>query len=309
MDRTLFQKQIHILQDAKGIKELSKGLSEDKKYVVTLANDEKVLLRIGSVDVYERKKIEFQILHEMQKRHVHAPKPIEMGAIEEIESYYSIVSYVEGEDAKTALQSCTLEEQYNIGVQAGEDLARMNTYEAPKEIGSWYERAMAKHRRYLDEYKKCGVTIEQDEKIIRFIDTYEHYLKNRPNRFQHDDFHLENIIVKGNAYAGVIDFDGYDWGDPLHDFVKVALFAREISIPYCMGQIDGYFQGGIPDDFWTLYAVYAAMTVFSSVVWSLKVAPHIFDDTMERLYTVLDDHQYFELMKPKWFQRELFVEK
>ncbi|WP_369899856.1 hypothetical protein [Bacillus manliponensis] len=29
MDRTLFQKQIHILQDAKGIKELSKGFSED----------------------------------------------------------------------------------------------------------------------------------------------------------------------------------------------------------------------------------------------------------------------------------------
>lgn len=142
MDRTLFQKQIHILQDAKGIKELSKGFSEDKKYVVTLANDEKVLLRVGKIRAYERKKIEFQISHEMQKRHVQAPKPLEMGIVEEAESYYSVVSYVEGEDAKTALKSCTLEEQYNIGVQAGEDLARMNTYEAPKEIGSWYERAM-----------------------------------------------------------------------------------------------------------------------------------------------------------------------
>lgn len=304
MDTRLFQK-IHILQDAKGMKELSKGFSEDKKYVVTLVNDEKVLLRVGSAHTYERKKVEFQILHEMQKCNVHAPKPIEIGLLEE--ACYSIVSYVEGEDAKIALLACTPAEQYNIGVQAGEDLARMHTYEAPKEIGVWYERAMAKHRRYLDEYEKCGVTIEQDEKIIRFIDTYAHYLENRPNRFQHDDFHLENIIVKDNAYAGIIDFDGYDWGDPLHDFVKIALFAREISIPYCIGQIDGYFQGEIPDNFWILYSVYVGMTVFSSIVWSLKVAPHVFDNMMERLRIVLDDHQYFDLMQPKWFQREFIA--
>lgn len=29
-----------------------------------------------------------------------------------------------------------------------------------------------------------------------------HYLKNRPNQFQHDDFHLENIILKDKKYVG-----------------------------------------------------------------------------------------------------------
>ena len=38
--------------------------------------------------------------------------------------------------------------------------------------------------------------IKNDDKIIKFIDENEIYLKNRPNRFQHDDFHLENIILR-----------------------------------------------------------------------------------------------------------------
>ena len=63
--------------------------------------------------------------------------------------------------------------------------------------------------------------IKNDDKIIKFIDENEMYLQNRPNRFQHDDFHLENIIVRDGKYVGVVDFNGYDWGDPLHDFVKL----------------------------------------------------------------------------------------
>lgn len=66
---------------------------------------------------------------------------------------------------------------------------------------------------------------------------------NRPNRFQHDDFHPSNILVQSNSYAGTIDFNRYDWGDPFHDFFKIAYFSREISIPFSIGQIDGYFDG------------------------------------------------------------------
>ncbi len=35
-------------------------------------------------------------------------------------------------------------EQYEIGIEAGKDLAKMHTYEAPNDILPWYERAMKK---------------------------------------------------------------------------------------------------------------------------------------------------------------------
>ncbi|MGR5914150.1 hypothetical protein ACT7DA_15555 [Bacillus pacificus] len=70
------------------------------------------------------------------------------------------------------------------------------------------------------------------------------------------------------------------------------------------GQIEGYFNGRIPEGFWKLYAVYVGMTVFSSVVWTLRAAPHMLDDTLERLTVVLEDRKDFELLKPIWFQPE-----
>ncbi|HDR6720673.1 TPA: aminoglycoside phosphotransferase family protein, partial [Bacillus thuringiensis] len=51
-----------------------------------------------------------------------------------------------------------------------------------------------------------------------------------------------------------------------------------------------------------LYTVYVGMTVFSSVVWTLRAAPHMLDDMLERLTIVLEDHNNFELSKPIWFQ-------
>ncbi|MCQ6284418.1 MULTISPECIES: aminoglycoside phosphotransferase family protein [Bacillus cereus group] len=299
---TAWQKNIQIVKEAANIEEISKGFSPDKKYIITNADNEKYLLRIGDIKEYERKKIEFQILNEMQNRSVQAQKSIEMGLLAEEGECYSIFSYLEGEDAKKLLSTYSPKEQYDIGIEAGKDLAKMHTLEAPKNILPWYERAMKKHREYLEAYKTCGIKIENDDKIIKFIDENEMYVKDRPNRFQHDDFHLENIIVRDGKYVGVVDFNGYDWGDPLHDFVKIALFARDISIPYSIGQIVGYFNGRIPEKFWKLYAVYVGMTVFSSVVWTLRAAPHMLDDMLERLHIVLEDHKNFELSKPSWFQ-------
>ncbi|HHQ8913994.1 TPA: aminoglycoside phosphotransferase family protein [Bacillus cereus] len=298
-----WQNNIQIVKDAANIEEISKGFSPDRKYIVTTINNEKYMVRIGDIQEHERRKIEFQILNEMVKRNVKAQRPIEIGILEE-EGVYSIFSYIEGEDAKKLLPTYTPKEQYEIGIEAGKDLAKMHTYEAPEDILPWYERAMKKHQKYVEAYKTCGIKIKNDDKIIKFIDENEIYLKNRPNRFQHDDFHLENIIVRDGKYVGVVDFNGYDWGDPLHDFVKIALFARDISIPYSIGQIEGYFNGIIPKEFWKLYAVYVGMTVFSSVVWSLRAAPHMLDDTLERLTIVLEDHKNFELLKPIWFQPE-----
>ncbi|MHA2919398.1 aminoglycoside phosphotransferase family protein [Bacillus cereus] len=299
---TARQSNIQIVKDAANIEEISKGFSPDKKYIITNANNEKYLFRTGDIKEYERKKIEFQILNEMVKRNVQAQRPIEIGILEEEGVCYSIFSYIEGEDAKKLLPTYSPKEQYDIGIEAGKDLAKMHTYEAPNNILPWYERAMKKYSKYVEVYKTCGINIKNDDKIIKFIEENEIYLKNRPNRFQHDDFHLENIIVRDGKYVGVVDFNGYDWGDPIHDFVKIALFARDISIPYSIGQIEGYFNGRIPEEFWNLYAVYVGMTVFSSVVWTLLAAPHMLDDMLERLTIVLEDHNNFELSKPIWFQ-------
>ncbi|MFX3672907.1 MAG: aminoglycoside phosphotransferase family protein [Paenisporosarcina sp.] len=301
----ILQSRIKLLHNAIKIEKLSKGYSPDKKYVVVDNYENRYLLRIGEIGGYERKKVEFQVLNDIQQYKVQAPLPIDIGVIEDLGICYNIYSYIEGEDAKGVLPFLTEQDQYKIGLEAGKDLSRMHKHPAPLTIEHWYDRAMQKHYRYLEKYKTCGIKIENDDKIIDFIESNSHYLRNRPNQFQHDDFHLENIILEANQYVGVIDFNNYEWGDPLHDFVKVAMFSREESIPFSVGQIHGYFNNNIPEDFWRLYSIYVAMVIFSSVVWSIKVSPVQLDKMIERIYVVLEDHKNFELIKPTWYQPKL----
>lgn len=301
----IIQNRIDFLKSAIRIEEITTGFSSDKKYVVFFSDDINYLLRIGSIKDEERKNTEFQVLSELKKIGVRAPKPIEKGSFEELGVCYCLFSYIEGENAKAILPTYSAKKQYEIGFEAGKDLARIHSYPAPEVIQPWYDRAMKKHFNYLDAYKTCGIKINNDEKVIQFIENNAHYIKSRPNYLQHDDFHLENIIVQDKQYVGVIDFNGFDWGDPLHDFVKVALFQREISESFSIGQIQGYYENNIPQDFWMLYSIYVAMTIFSTVVWSLRVSPEQLDKMIERISIVLEDHKNFELLIPTWYKSEI----
>ena len=46
-----------------------------------------------------------------------------------------------------------------------------------------------------------------------------------------------NLIVNGGRLSGIIDFNRYDWGDPVHDFVKTAYFSSAESVPFSAGQM------------------------------------------------------------------------
>ena len=41
-------------------------------------------------------------------------------------------------------------------------------------------------------------------------------------------------------------------GDPYEEFYKLESFGVEVSIPYCIGQIDAYFEDAVPIDLGTM---------------------------------------------------------
>ncbi|MEJ8546278.1 aminoglycoside phosphotransferase family protein [Brevibacillus borstelensis] len=295
------RERIPALAHARDIRRIAEGFSPDQKYAVFCEDGTKMLLRTADLEKYERKCTEYEIMETIRKYGAKSPQPIAIGKLEQSDLCYYLLSYIDGEDARKAVPECKPEEQYRIGWDAGQDLAKLHQHPAPNAISPWHERAMRKHHAYVEEYKSCGVKIENDSRIIRFIEEHENLLRDRPNKFQHDDFHVGNIIVDEKRYAGVIDFNRFDWGDPIHDFYKLALFSKECSIPFSAGQIAGYFHGrGIPANFWTLYAVYAAMSVFSAIVWTVRVTPGKVDEMAERLHGICEDHRYFETCKPVW---------
>lgn len=294
-------KQIPVLSNCKDVIQIKKGFSSDEKYLIYMNDrNKKLLLRTFKLEEFGSKKKEYSILEKMLEYNVTCSQPISMGQVGS--RGYMITSYIEGKDAEEEIQKYSEQEQFSIGFEAGKELRKIHQFAVPNHVSSWHSRKEVKHKNYIDAYLSCGMRVKNDDKIMNFIEENVHLMKERPNVFQHDDFHVGNIIVNNKKFEGVIDFNRYDWGDPIHEFLKIGIFSREVSVPFSIGQIKGYFNNTEPDEyFWRLYSLYLAMCVFSTVIWTLKTIPDNLNDMLGKVYTFLEDHDYFSELKPKWY--------
>lgn len=294
------------------IEQITKGYSSDGKYALYVedrGDTPQYLLRTYSLDRVEEKQKEFHILKRLQELKVRCSEPVEIGKLADQQLGYMLLTYIEGEEASVALPQLSEKEQFTLGVEAGHELHKMHQLIPEEDIQPWHERAEAKHARYRKEYAECGVRIPNEFSLLNFLDNNLDAMKNRPNCFQHDDFHISNLILNNKSFAGVIDFNRYDWGDPIHEYVKVGMFSSEISVPFSLGQIYGYHQGQQPKaEFWKLYSLYLGMTLISSVVWILRVKPEELEIMMSKINRVMEDHKHFTEMVPGWYKPELIDE-
>ena len=74
-----------------------------------------------------------------------------------------------------------------------------------------------------------------------------------PLVYQHGDFHPSNLIYQKDGTIKVIDFNRWEVSSAYEEFVRLQSFTRQISIPYCIGQIDSYFNDEIPKLFWKCF--------------------------------------------------------
>lgn len=63
-------------------------------------------------------------------------------------------------------------------------------------------------------------------------------LKNRPQVFQHGDYHIGNMMIDTRNELRIIDFDRYDFGDPWEEFNRIVWCAQKTSL-LASGMIKG----------------------------------------------------------------------
>ncbi|AIZ60228.1 aminoglycoside phosphotransferase family protein [Bacillus sp. FSL R5-0432] len=290
-----------LLTQSISFQRMTSGFSGDRTFLVTISSSEKLVLKLSDIQTYSRFKRKASVQRKFKDRGILCSEVIEIGISAELNCTYRIFSYIEGEIGRDSIHLLTNEEQYEIGRRAGRELSLMHTCHAPSHVRPWDEKVMAKHERYVHAYQSSGLSFPNDQFVLDFIKSHADEVKERPNQFQHDDFHLGNIIIQGNQYAGVIDFDQSDWGDPVHDFYKLSLFSRESSIPFSAGQLDQYVSKQSTNNFWLLFSIYTAMSCFSSIVWTLSYDPGHVKDMLNRVERMLTDHNCFHQLKPVWY--------
>ena len=271
---------------------IKKGYSTDQKVIVKRGS-EKYIVRTFQGN-QERRELEVALLRRLEELDLKALRVISL------EEGKMVTSFIEGEDAEEVITALPREVQYQIGLKASEDLRKIHMIEAP--TNDWYERQSAKYRRYIERYQELPLKVQGDEQIIRFIEERLHLMKGRPNVLQHDDFHLPNLIVKDGKYVGVIDFGRFDWGDPIWDFIKLGMFSTEKSVPFAKGLIEGYYDGEPSKEFWELYALYLAMSVFSAIVWGQMLGD--VENMLKHVDRYVKDHKGFTQPVPVWYESD-----
>jgi aminoglycoside phosphotransferase (APT) family kinase protein len=138
----------------------------------------------------------------------------------------------------------------------------------PENEIDWYEIRWNKYLRKKQDVRKNNLSFTKQKYIKSYIEKNFIILRNSPIAFQHDDFIPRNIIIdeKNQVLSGIIDFNRYDWGDPWEVFFIIPKYPVEISIPFAIGQIAGYFEDLIPDDFWQKYNLFTALNFHATIL-------------------------------------------
>ena len=65
----------------------------------------------------------------------------------------------------------------------------------------------------IKKYVECPIKYENGQAFIDYINENRHLLKNRPQVYQHGDYHIGNMMIDRGGQLHVIDFNRNDYGD------------------------------------------------------------------------------------------------
>jgi aminoglycoside phosphotransferase (APT) family kinase protein len=277
-----------------------KGWSSDKKYCVTTSDKNKYLLRIVPYEKKEHREQLFILMKQLETLGVPMCKPIEFGMCDE--GFYEVHSWIEGEDAADIIPLLSDEKQYEYGLEAGYVLQRMHSIVAHKTQESWETKFNRKIDRNIQSYINCSIKNDKGNLFIEFIQNNRHLLKDRPQVFQHGDYHINNMMIDHNGRLQIIDFDRYDFGDPWEEFNRIVFSAQKTPL-FASGIVSGYFYNEVPLDFWKLLAVYISSTMLSSIPWTLTNAESELNFMLKLEQDVLKWYDNMREVVPSWYER------
>ena len=278
---------------------IDKGWSGDKKYCVTDKQGNKYLFRVSPIELYERKKSEYELMTKVATLGIPMCRPLEFGTSDE--GVYSIQTWIDGTDAEEVIPYLTDSEQYSYGFEAGRMLRSIHSISDSDNRPDWELFFNGKIDRKINTYKNCPIHFAGDESMIDYIESNRYLLKDRPQCLQHGDYHRGNLMVDSNGTLTVIDFGKVDFGDPWED-MKAITWDIGMSPLFATGRINGYFNNNVPIEFWQLLALYICVGSLSSIPWAIPFGDEQIQVMVNQAKDVLSWYDDMKNSVPTWYK-------
>ncbi|MDQ0291888.1 aminoglycoside phosphotransferase family protein [Oligosphaera ethanolica] len=274
------------------------GWSADKKFLVEDHIGNKYFLRISSINKYDSKKANFELMRQTSALGVPMCEPIEFGICQD--GCYSLQSWIDGVDLESEIIALSNPDQYAYGMEAGSLLKKIHSIPAPNDFEKWENRFSRKIDKKIRGYHDCPIKFDGSELMIQYINAHRHLLEGRPQCYQHGDYHVGNMMLNRTGQLIIIDFDRDDFGDPWEEFNRIVWSAQQSHFFAC-GMIDGYFSASAPHVFWDLLALYIASNTLSSIPWAIPFGMKEIDIMKNQAAEILGWYDGMKNTIPTWY--------
>ncbi len=282
-------------------RKITEGWSDDEKYYIKTDNGNQFLLRISDASSLEKEQACYAALKELNSKNIPVSKLLDEGKCNQGKNTFRLFSWIDGSEARKSLGNLPEKKQYELGVQAGKILREINQVNCPPNQSTWNVHYNKKIDRKIKAYNNCGVRLKNKDKILTYIENHRYLTHDRPQCFHHGDYHIGNMLITPEDALAVIDFNRLDFGDPWDEFNRIVWSAAE-NPAFASGQIDGYFEGDIPSDFFKLMALYIAVNQLGAIPWGVPYGAAQIAVFVNQTEEVLEWYDDFNQVIPKWYQ-------
>ena len=284
---------------------INKGWSNDKKYCITDKNGTQYLLRVSDLAEHDKKQSEFNMIKQVSALGVPMCQPIEFGVCDE--GVYSIQSWIDGADAEEIIPTLSDTEQYVYGLEAGRILRKIHSIPAPAMQEDWEIRFNRKMDYKIKKYTECPMKYENGQAFIDYINENRYLLKDRPQTYQHGDYHIGNMMIGSDKKLYIIDFNRNDFGDPWEEFNRIVWGAQKSPI-FASGMVNGYFDSDVPLEFWKLLALYISSNTLSSLPWAIPFGQDEVNTMLNQAKEVLSWYDNMRNPVPTWYFKGYYLQ-
>ncbi|MBS0773477.1 phosphotransferase [Streptococcus suis] len=277
---------------------LTKGWSTDQKYKVQLEDGRLGLLRIAERPAYEAKQLEFQLVENLFGLGLPVAEPLSFWADDL--SVYTLYEWMEGQDMNDLATSLSEQTLYELGCQSGKFLRTLHALPIDQSLRDWNSFYQAKIDNKLAAYQAASHSYPNGQAMIAFVQANRHLLEGRPIAYHHGDFHTGNFLRGQDGRLKILDFDRYDIGDPWEEFNRL-IFTADLSPAFARGQVDVYFDGAIPEEFWKLMALYVTVNSLGALSWAEQVDSEQIPLMKLQAQKISEWYEHFNHHLPKWY--------
>ncbi|HFI0292827.1 TPA: aminoglycoside phosphotransferase family protein [Streptococcus suis] len=280
---------------------LTKGWSTDQKFKVRLDDGRFCLMRIAERTAYETKQAEFRLGQSLFGQDLPVAEPISFWTDDQ--SVHTLYEWVEGQDMNEVASSLSDSVLYDLGCQSGQFLRTLHALPIDQSQRAWNSFYQAKIDNKLAAYHAASHSYPNGQAMIDFVQANRHLLEGRPIAYHHGDFHTGNFLLGRDGKLKILDFDRYDIGDPWEEFNRL-IFTADLSPAFARGQVDTYFEGPVPEEFWKLMALYVTVNSLGALSWAERVDLEQIPLMKNQVAKISEWYADFTCLVPNWYSKK-----